>query len=96
MIENTAVVPVAVKKIYEASDIALVYPNPFNDRLFISLKENTGNAEVSVTNILGQVVYTGGINGANKTIDFSALKSGVYFLQIETSDKRLTQKIIKQ
>lgn len=96
MIENTAVFAVAVKEIQDVSEVAQVYPNPFSNRILISLKENSGDAVVSVSNILGEVVYTGNVNSANESIDLSAVNSGVYFLHIETKNKRVTQKIIKQ
>lgn len=96
MIENTSVFPVAVNEVKESSDIALVYPNPFNNQFFIRLKENISNGELTITNLLGEVIYSGQVSNTNESIDLTAVQNGIYFLQIETGNTRSTQKIIKQ
>jgi len=96
MIENTTVFPVAVDEIKETSDMAVIYPNPFNNQLFVRLKENVSAGDVSITNLLGEVVYTSKVSSPNESIDLSSMRNGIYFLQIETGNKRATQKIVKQ
>ena len=64
-----------------------IYPNPAVDQLNVSLSQN---AEITVYNLMGQVIRTlEGHVGAN-TIDLSGLNSGVYFISAGSN----TQKFI--
>jgi hypothetical protein len=71
------------------SEITL-YPNPTNSILNIEVKEQT---QISILNILGEVVKTETINGASK-LDVSALHAGVYFIEDSKSGKAI--KFIKE
>mgnify|MGYP006289005571 CR=1 FL=1 len=57
------------------------YPNPFNDLLRISLKENQDVDRIVITNLLGQQVRSI-INISERTISINTdeLKSGLYFI----------------
>jgi hypothetical protein len=67
-----------------------IYPNPTNSILNIEVKEQT---QISIINLLGEVLKTETINGASK-LDVSALNSGVYFIQDSKSGKAI--KFIKE
>lgn len=76
-----------------------IFPNPFssNATLVYDLKEE-GRVKVSVTNMLGEVVYSvdNGVQSAggyNMSIDASDLASGLYFVNLEVGAKRITQKV---
>jgi alpha-tubulin suppressor-like RCC1 family protein len=72
-----------------------VYPNPANNRLNINNNDNIEISSLSIFNTLGQLMLT--VPNAQKTttIDVSGLKSGNYFLKIN-SDKGLSNtKFIK-
>ncbi|WP_298220659.1 T9SS type A sorting domain-containing protein [Flavobacterium sp.] len=72
-----------------------VYPNPANDQLSIEKKDNIAISSLSVFNILGQQVITVPNARNTSTIDVSGLKSGNYFLIIN-SDKGISNtKFIK-
>jgi hypothetical protein len=71
------------------SEITL-YPNPTNSILNVEVKEQT---QISIINVLGEVVKNETINGASK-LDVSALHAGVYFIQDSKSGKAI--KFIKQ
>jgi hypothetical protein len=71
------------------SEITL-YPNPTNSILNIEVKKQT---QISIVNMLGEVVKTETINGASK-LDVSYLHAGVYFIQDSKSGK--ATKFIKQ
>ncbi len=67
-----------------------IYPNPTNAILTIEVKEQT---QISIVNILGELVKTEIINGTSK-IDVSTLNAGVYFIQDSKSGKAI--KFIKE
>lgn len=62
----------------------MVYPNPTEDRLNVSV-----NGTYSITNLMGQTVLTG---QDSNSIDISCLPQGIYFINIEG----VTRKFIKQ
>ena len=72
------------------SSTLLIYPNPTTSILNIEVKEQT---QISITNVLGDIVLSQAINGLSK-IDVSNLKSGVYFIQDSTSGQAI--KFIKE
>ena len=68
-----------------------LYPNPVSDRLFIKSTEQIES--VSIYNINGQLVKQA-IETTNG-IDVSVLPSGVYMIQINTSNNSINQKFLK-
>lgn len=76
----------------------LVYPNPFNDNLQISL---TGAdhlpCDIYITDAIGKLVYSQHIDDwkGNTSIDLSKLSSGVYYLKLQAGDKSIGTKLIK-
>lgn len=72
----------------------LVYPNPTNETITISLKEVFEN-NIIIRNALGVEVYKGQIMQNQQTINLKGA-SGIYFIEITTdSNKSLIKKIIK-
>ena len=71
-----------------------IYPNPVNDRLYIEAE--TEIEEVVVYDIYGrhQVTETASHQG-NLSIDMSDLKSGIYFVKINTEKGHIVRRIIK-
>ncbi|MBN2728309.1 MAG: T9SS type A sorting domain-containing protein [Bacteroidales bacterium] len=76
----------------EASSI-LVYPNPLNDVLFISMDEV--NAQLIIVDHLGRVVYSDKISEQQTSIDLSPLPAGQYILKVISQSKTETIKIQK-
>ena len=72
-----------------------IYPNPVSDRIFIEAE--TEIEEVVVYDIYGrrQVTETPSHQG-NLSIDLSDLKSGIYFVKINTEKGNIVRRIIKQ
>ena len=67
-----------------------LYPNPTSSILNIEVKEQT---QITIVNVLGDIVLKQTINGLNK-INVSDLNAGVYFIQDATSGKAI--KFIKE
>ena len=60
----------------------IIYPNPASDMININ---GIDEGSCSILNILGEVIYRNVINQNNTTVDISFLKSGKYFIQIESN-----------
>jgi photosystem II stability/assembly factor-like uncharacterized protein len=74
----------------------VVSPNPSKDVFNINIPSSTTPYHVSVTNVLGTLVYSTQIN-ANTTshsINLSENKTGVYFMTISNNGIKTTKKII--
>ena len=71
-----------------------MYPNPFNDNLSIALNSNLENT-ITISDLLGKVVYSSNINAKNITIDTKAFSNGNYILTIENKEGRFNYKLIK-
>jgi hypothetical protein len=69
-----------------------VYPNPANDVL--NLVANTEITNVTISNNLGQVVYSGLVNNTETQIRLDEFKTGMYFVTIETNNGTATQKLM--
>ena len=70
--------------IEETINDILIYPNPANDLININ---GINEGEISIYNILGEVIYTNEINQIKSTVDVSSLTFGKYFIQVESNGK---------
>jgi GH24 family phage-related lysozyme (muramidase) len=70
------------------------YPNPAQDVLNISAKENVEH--VAIYSLLGQKVIQLSPEQNNPSIDISALSSGVYVMKVNVNGQSATYKFIKQ
>ncbi len=70
------------------------YPNPVTDVMHI--KNNNTIDSLTVTNTLGQTVFTNIVNNNECTIHLSDLNSGMYFVTILSGEKSKTINIIKK
>jgi hypothetical protein len=61
-----------------------LFPNPVSDRLNIASNSNLKGKDYSVFNSEGKVFRKGMINDNTFSIDMNNLKSGIYFLKIDT------------
>ncbi|MEI6019864.1 MAG: T9SS type A sorting domain-containing protein [Bacteroidota bacterium] len=78
---------------------SLVYPNPANGNAFVKLTlSKNENVQISVMNIVGQVVKTTSANGNvgenNIQFDLSGLNSGVYMVTVKVGNNNSTKKIV--
>ena len=80
------------------SEMFEVIPNPSTGQIKINIVvEQTAIYNLSLTNMLGQVVYSDvlPVNGAiTERLDLSSIGKGVYFLTLEHANEKLQQKII--
>jgi hypothetical protein len=74
----------------------ILYPNPVNDKIFISSKISNSNLNITITDILGRVFVTKiiVINTFKWMLNLD-LPNGIYFLSLYEDQKKLqTKKII--
>ncbi len=70
-----------------------IYPNPVNDLVII----NSGKEKISnlkLTSLTGQILRFKKTDKTRDILDISELSNGVYFLNIDFGNKKLTKKII--
>ena len=70
-------------------------PNPTSDNLNIHFPTDLNIANISFSNVLGQVIYEAEISTSNATINMSNFNSGVYFYKIDGNNFTQSGKIIK-
>ena len=72
----------------------LIYPNPVNDKISISIGKNQ-NSEVVITDITGKVVVSKTSTESEITIDVTDLMSGQYIVSVKNESSIITKKIVK-
>lgn len=70
------------------------YPNPLNGGN-LTIK-NAANTQVAIYDVLGKKVFETNIQIDSKTINLNLLKTGMYFVKINTKNKQITKKLIKK
>ena len=72
-----------------------IYPNPASDKIFIETGFND-DAQISIYNVLGELVSQTQIKNEKFEMDISELKKGIYILMITYPQGILKQKLIKE
>lgn len=74
-----------------AGEYSMIYPNPANSELTICSANKIN--QITITNLLGQTLFTQNYNSEKAEIDVADLPAGVYFIKINGSEVR---KFIKE
>ena len=75
---------------------AAVYPNPFTSQTTISFSEEQKNTTVSITDVVGKLIYTSMAN-ETRQINLTLNKApGIYFVTIISEGKKQVLKLIKE
>lgn len=69
-----------------------IYPNPVSEVLTISISENIDFNRASLFTILGQKLF----ESSEKSINISHLATGIYVVEVETGQGKITKKIVKE
>lgn len=72
----------------------LIYPNPTNGIVNISIENFDSEINIIVTDIIGKVIINQKIQDAKTKIDLSSYEKGLYFIQLHNNNDVSTQKII--
>jgi hypothetical protein len=81
----------------EISSGLSVFPNPTTRNLAIRLLEQNGNQiNITMTDILGNIVRKKEINNNQESIviDMMGLRTGTYFVNIQSGSKYTTKKVV--
>ncbi len=70
-----------------ANDSWKIYPNPANDFLNVDLGNNYEQAEISIVDLLGNVVNSKFISSEKGVIYLTSLPHGMYFVRINSGGK---------
>lgn len=78
-----------------------IYPNPFTNELVIMMNNlPAGKTMVSITNLLGQELYSEELKDSNATAiylnDLKNYKAGLYFVNIRSAELNISRKVVKQ
>jgi hypothetical protein len=73
---------------------ATLYPNPAVNSITIELTDKNTAAELTLVDLLGNVIYTSTINGS-QTIDVSNLTSGVYIVRLNNNGQTSSTRFVK-
>ena len=77
-----------------------VFPNPADDFISISIADknsNSNNYLMTITDLLGQIIYSEYLGNQNSTVDVSQIETkGIYFVNIldEQTNARATKKLV--
>ena len=69
------------------------YPNPVTD--ILNLRANEEISSVSISNILGQTIYSANVGSMNSTVDMSSYSSGTYFVTVQIGNTEGTVKVLR-
>jgi uncharacterized repeat protein (TIGR01451 family) len=90
---NTIGTAQSVQQISSGSMSASIYPNPANETVFVTVKEN-GGFKAQLFDIMGRTVRETTTEANNVTINVRQLSAGMYFLRLTNADNKvLTTKI---
>lgn len=71
-----------------------VSPNPISNGSFSLVLDEKTSSELVIYNLNGQIVKSQHIENKVNTIDISALRSGVYFIEVKNAEKTMLKKLI--
>lgn len=72
-----------------------VYPNPFNDKVYLYGMSINENIQIFISDLKGDITKNINSNKATQEIDLSSLPSGVYFMSIVSANSNQVIKLIK-
>jgi hypothetical protein len=91
-VANSKIVEVYMDKI--ANFGILVWPNPSQGLLNMTLPNNAKTGEVAVYDLLGKVVFQQALTGSTASLELRSLPHGLYNIQCKAGNERFTQLVL--
>lgn len=85
-----------VNKVLEPGDVQ-IWPNPFNEELFVALGETEKVTKIIMLNAMGQIVFEkqGVLSGIVKLQQLTDFPEGMYVLKLTSGNDEFIFKLIK-
>ncbi len=98
IVTNTATTTIAalITQDFDFSTFFSVYPNPAQSILNIETKATIGLNSINIYNVLGQIVLAITNTEVVSAIDVSGLKTGTYFIKVNTDKGMANIKFVKE
>jgi len=82
---------------FDLKNAVVLYPNPAKNTVNLNVASGVNMQSVSIFNALGQLVKTLAVSelSSSSSIDVSDLKTGPYFMEINTNQGKTTKKFVK-
>ena len=88
---------ISVDELSDANSYLSIYPNPFQDKIFLDPKWNSKEMgmEITIENETGQNVFERNTFFSKQELDLSSLPAGIYFLHVTSNYFSFVKKIIR-
>lgn len=98
-IDNSNIWTVGTDELTAQNESMKVFPNPATNEVTLSLDQmqSSANYQVSISNMVGQLVQQSAVSTSQTTLNLDNLDRGVYFISLERDGQRIdAQKLIVQ
>jgi hypothetical protein len=85
--------PVLLEK--EVEKIETAYPNPSSGNVTLYFSRGMDGATITVTDMRGNLIRTQKGSGTRVNIDLDNVPDGIYLINIDKKDEKVTKRIIK-
>jgi len=79
-----------------AGELFTVYPNPFNENIFIVMKDKTGiDDNAKLLNLSGELIYSTYLKDKTTLLPVAKVSAGIYILLLKHNEREYYLKIVK-
>jgi gingipain R len=86
--------PASVQSVENSLNI-FIYPNPFNEEIEVSTKDQSMIQSIEIIDMSGKIILTKKTNAASLKINTEAISKGFYIAKITTNKGVVKQKLVK-
>lgn len=78
------------------SDLLSIYPNPASIEINVNVSNTLSNAVYVIFDLSGKAVLNGILNETNSQVDLTRLSPGMYDIQIQKGDRKVSSRFVKK
>ena len=86
--------PASVQSVENSLNI-FIYPNPFNEKIEVSTKDQSMIQSIEIIDMSGKIIFTKKANAASLKINTETISKGFYIAKITTNKGVVKQKLVK-